>query len=1064
MSSVSHMKIVLDMQARQSQGSHHRGIGRYALALGQAMARQAGDQIHLLLNAAFPQYALEICEDFKAWIEPQRIHVFHTPASVAGLHPDNSWRIRAAEHLREGVLQALQPDIIHISSLFEGVDDDVVTSVWHPGLSQKTSVSLHDLIPLMQADHYLRDFRMQAWYYRKLQSLKNAGLLLSVSEYSRQEGIDVLGLDPQRVVCVPNAVSAEFRRLDFTQQQVDATKARFSLGRAFILYIGGVEYRKNIERLIAAYAELPTTLRSQYALVIAGKIKNYERDRLLQLQQKYGLSTADLILTGPVTDEELVELYNLAALFVFPSLYEGFGLPVLEAMACGCPTIAADNSSLPEVVGWLEATFDGLSATSMASKMVQALTDKDFRDTLRLRAEQQVRKFSWDASAQVALQAFAALHEQQQSIGRTQVVVGLPAAQRPRLAFVLPLSAKTSEVVQHSVHLLPALAAFYDIEIVTEQAEISNIWLRSNFPLRTRQWMREHPRHYQRRVYVPDSDQYDNDLLELMQEQSGTLILHRFYSPTWQNTPAALYQAHGYSALLAYQQGKTETYPANRPWLDAALGVIALEEEAAVQAQACYGANASHHWKYVPSERLDSRALGFSHATGERFAQAIEGFHVEHPWVQEQQLVARIRSLTVPVSATEQDWLDVAQSLANNRLTYPPAMPVLFYDVSVFVWGDHATGVHRVTRNILQSLLRSPPAGWRVEPIYASEGHYCYARRMTVDLLGMDALALPDSVVDFRSGDVFLHVDLGMHIVADMEHHLQSIRACGVQVYHLVHDILPMRLSSAYFDEGVLTHFRRWLQAVCRVADGMIMTTQAGLRDVVDWMQKNPQQRFGQPRMGVCTLGADIQASVDTPLSQIEKDLLEKLRQQPSILMVGTIEPRKGHTQALKAFEQLWAQGQDIHLVLVGKEGWNVDSLVAEIHIHPEQGKRLHWMKFVSDALLARLYADCSALLMASEGEGFGLPLIEAAQHGLPVIARGIPVFREIAGEHAFYFEGKEPQALADAVQQWLVLHEQGQEPKPQGIEWITWEESAEQIKAFLFGDSNNGNNGDIAA
>lgn len=1057
MSSVSHMKIVLDMQARQSQGSHHRGIGRYALALGQAMARQAGDQIHLLVNAAFPQYALEIREDFKAWIDPQRIHVFHAPASVAGLHPENGWRIRAAEHLREGVLQALQSDIIHINSLFEGVDDDVVTSVWQPGLSQQTSVTLHDLIPLMQADHYLRDPRMQAWYYRKLQSLKNAGLLLSVSEYSRREGIEVLGLDPQRVVCVPNAVSAEFRRLDLTQQQADAVKAKFNLGRAFILYMGGVEYRKNIERLIAAYAELPTALRSQYALVIAGKIKDYERDRLLQLQQKHGLAAADLILTGPVTDEELVELYNLAALFVFPSLYEGFGLPVLEAMACGCPTIAADNSSLPEVLGWSEASFDGLNVTSMTSKMVQVLTDKGFRDTLRLRAEQQVRKFSWDASAQVALQAFAALHEQQQSVGRTQVVVGLPIAQRPRLAFVFPLSAETSGVAQHSAHLLPALAAFYDIEIVTEQAGIANVWLRSNFPLRTRQWIREHPGHYQRRVYVPDPEQYDQDMLELMQEQPGTLILHRFYSPTWQNTPAALYQAHGYSALLAYQQGKTGTYPANKPWLDAALGVIVLEGEATAQAQACYGTNTSCHWEYVPSEPLNPQALGFSHATGERFAQAIEGFHAEHPWVQEQQLVARVQSLAAPVSATAQDWLDVAQSLANNRLTYPPAMPVLFYDVSIFVWGDHATGVHRVTRNILQSLLKSPPAGWRVEPIYAHEGHYRYARRMTADLLGMETLALPDSVVDFRAGDIFLHVDLGMHIVADMEPHLQSIRACGVQVYHLVHDILPMRLSSAYFDDGVLTYFRRWLEAVCRVADGMIMTTQAGLKDVADWMQENPPQRFGQPRMGVCALGADIQTGVDTPLSQTEKDLLAKLRQQPTILMVSTIEPRKGYAQALRAFELLWMQGLKVNLVLVGKQGWNVDKLMTDIHNHPELGKRLHWMKFVSNSMLSSLYEHCSALLMASEGEGFGLPLIEAAQHGLPVIARGIPVFREIAGEHAFYFEGKEPHALVDAIQQWLLLHEQGQEPKPAGIEWITWEESAEQIKAFLFGDNTQG-------
>lgn len=1054
---MSRMKIVLDMQARQSQGSHHRGIGRYALALGQAMARQAGDQIHLLVNAAFPHYGLEIREDFSQWIDPQRIHVFHAPQPAAGLHPENGWRIRAAEQLREGVLQALQPDIVHISSLFEGVDDDVVTSVWHPALSGKTSITLHDLIPLMQADHYLRDPRMQAWYYRKLQSLKNTGLLLAVSEYSRREGIEVLGLDPQRVVCAPNAVSAEFRRLDLTQEQAAAVRAKFGLARAFILYMGGVEYRKNIERLVAAYASLPAPVRAQHALVIAGKVKDYEHDRLLALQHKHGLSAADFILTGPVSDEELVELYNLAALFVFPSLYEGFGLPVLEAMACGCPTIAANNSSLPEVAGWDEALFDGLSVESMGRKMAQALSDTGFRMALQAHAEQHIQRFSWDASATVALEAFAALHGQQQASGRVQVAIRLPEAQRPRLAFVAEFPENGGGAAHFNARLLPALAAFYDIELVSNQPEVGDLWLRSNFPLRSRQWLRDHSAHYQRRAYAPDPDAYDPDLLTLMQEQPGTLLLHRFQADAWRLSPAMRYQAHGYTALLPEGRETQATYPGNRPLLEAALGVIALEADAQQLAQDCYGAEIARYWRHLAMEPLAEQALGVSHVVGEQFAQALETFHAQHPWALEQQVARRIQALAAPVDAVAADWLAVAQSLADNRLAWPPAQPVLFYDVSIFVWGDHATGVHRATRSILLALLKAPPAGWRVEPIYAHEGHYRYARRMTAGLLGVKGLDLSDSVVDFRAGDKFLHVDLGMHIVADMEPHLQKIRACGVQVYHLVHDILPMRLPQEFFDAGVLTYFRRWLEAVCRVADGLIMTTQAGLEDVAAWMRENPPQRFGQPRLGVCTLGADIQADAEALLDGQERALLETFRHRPTFLMVSTIEPRKGYGQALKAFEWLWEQGVDAQLVLVGKQGWNVEPLMAAIQQHPELGKRLHWMKFVSNTMLAGLYENCSALLMASEGEGFGLPLIEAAQHNLPVIARNIPVFREIAGEHAFYFAGTEPQALADAIQRWLALRGQGQEPKPSGIRWITWEDSAEQIKAFLLGGQARG-------
>ena len=147
---------------------------------------------------------------------------------------------------------------------------------------------------------------------------------------------------------------------------------------------------------------------------------------------------------------------------------------------------------------------------------------------------------------------------------------------------------------------------------------------------------------------------------------------------------------------------------------------------------------------------------------------------------------------------------------------------------------------------------------------------------------------------------------------------------------------------------------------------------------------------------------------------------LNLLSLRPSFLMVGTVEPRKGHTQALAAFEKLWEQGLDANLVIVGNQGWNMESLADRLRHHPEQGKRLFWLEGISDEYLEKIYAASTCLIAASEGEGFGLPLIEAAQHKLPIIARDIPVFREVAGEHAHYFNGLEPQVLADAIKHWL--------------------------------------------
>ena len=175
--------------------------------------------------------------------------------------------------------------------------------------------------------------------------------------------------------------------------------------------------------------------------------------------------------------------------------------------------------------------------------------------------------------------------------------------------------------------------------------------------------------------------------------------------------------------------------------------------------------------------------------------------------------------------------------------------------------------------------------------------------------------------------------------------------------------------------------------------------------------------------------------------------------------MVGTIEPRKGHLQTIAAFELLWAKGVDVNLVIVGHEGWKlvpdiqrrtIPRIVSTLRQHPERGERLFWLDGISDEYLEAIYEASSCLIAASEGEGFGLPLIEAAQHGLPVLARDIPVFREVAGEHATYFSGLDAADLAEAVQGWLEDAQRERIPDPTSITWHTWQEAARRIARHL--------------
>jgi glycosyltransferase involved in cell wall biosynthesis len=166
--------------------------------------------------------------------------------------------------------------------------------------------------------------------------------------------------------------------------------------------------------------------------------------------------------------------------------------------------------------------------------------------------------------------------------------------------------------------------------------------------------------------------------------------------------------------------------------------------------------------------------------------------------------------------------------------------------------------------------------------------------------------------------------------------------------------------------------------------------------------------------------------------------------------MVGTIEPRKGHAQTLEAFERLWQSGHEVNLIIVGKQGWMVETFVQRLHNHPELGKRLFWLEAISDEYLEKCYAACACLIAASQGEGFGLPLIEAARHNLPILARDIPAFCEVAGGHASYFTGNEPGDLANAIKNWLALRAENRHPKSDNVPWLTWAQSVEQLKGVL--------------
>ena len=402
------------------------------------------------------------------------------------------------------------------------------------------------------------------------------------------------------------------------------------------------------------------------------------------------------------------------------------------------------------------------------------------------------------------------------------------------------------------------------------------------------------------------------------------------------------------------------------------------------------------------------------------------------------------------IAPPDADLADVARAIGANARPHGPRQ--LLVDISAMVQFDLRTGIQRVVRSVLKALLEDTPAGFRVEPVYSAGGGapYRYARRYMADMLGIEGWQLDDAPVDALQGDLFLGLDLATHGTRLNEARLQQFRNRGVQIYFVVYDILPI-LKPQMFPPSAEADFQAWLPMIARVADGLVCISRAVADEVADYLAalEAPQRRPLQ--IGWFHLGADIDSSEPSAgLPAAANDILAQLAAHPSVLMVGTLEPRKGHAQALAAFELLWARGVDVNLVIVGKQGWMVESTVARLRQNPRAGKQLFWLEGASDEMLLKLYGSAQVLLAASEGEGFGLPLIEAAQHGIAIIARDLPVFREVAGEHAYYFDGEAPEALADALWAWLRLQADGEAPLSTGMPWLTWSAATAQLRSCL--------------
>ena len=270
-------------------------------------------------------------------------------------------------------------------------------------------VTAHDLTPLIFPKYFPKGIK--GWFRWQLHKslLKKANVVITDSENSKKDIIRILGFIPNRIRVVYLAQAREFRELKLNKERLNKVRNQYNLPMNFTLYVGDLNRNKNVEGLVQAFCHLKSSAKNLKLVLVGKAFENNNLPELIRLKkliQSLKLEK-EIIILGFISSKDLVTIYNLAKVYCQPSLYEGFGLPVLEAMACGCPVVCANTASLPEIAGPAAIYFDPKKPVEIAQKIkeIVGLNKVDYQEQVR-KSLKQAKKFSWQKTAKKTLKIY----------------------------------------------------------------------------------------------------------------------------------------------------------------------------------------------------------------------------------------------------------------------------------------------------------------------------------------------------------------------------------------------------------------------------------------------------------------------------------------------------------------------------------------------------------------------------------------------------------------------------------------------------------------------------------
>ncbi|SCP95750.1 glycosyltransferase [Anaerobium acetethylicum] len=504
------MNIAFDAAAIFGPMSKNRGIGNYAVDQFKTMIQRDTENRYFLLN---------FFEDVNMdnWLpESENFSSHYFYCGKDNFLLSNPEYQEVIGDIIKKFNREYSIDIFYITSPFESRNVKYKKE-WFGNVNVVATV--YDIIPYVFKDRYIADSDTYEWYMSCIEMLKWIDKLYVISNSVKDDMIKYLEFDPNQIDVIYGAVSEMYKEIEISEGQVNSLFSKFGIENDYIMCTGGDDDRKNIGSLILAYSKMPAELIEKYQLVVVCKLSAEAVDKYIKIINENGIA-GRVILTNFVSSSELIQLYNKAYLMAFPSQYEGFGLPIVEAWACGTPVLTSDNSSLGEIAAESAILVNPFEVQSITEGLVYALKRADLDEFIE-KGRKRLEKFRWNVVADATIELLNQLVEKKVSNDTKQKA-------REKIAFFTPLPPLQSGISDYSVDIIGELSQYFDIDVYIDNGYKANCELADNVNIYNHKKFKKKEAGYFDIVYQMGNSEYHEYMMPYIKANKGTVVLHDY--------------------------------------------------------------------------------------------------------------------------------------------------------------------------------------------------------------------------------------------------------------------------------------------------------------------------------------------------------------------------------------------------------------------------------------------------------------------------------------------------------------------------------------------------------